>query len=203
MKSIFLFILLLPVALTGFSQNTCALKFGSCYFINCKHILVEFGDDVFTLGEWNDELPEVTFTIRAQNRRVLALVANGRLIYFSKSHFTVKSSTEEYSVVDDSTKRIIFLMKKVKPDHEDFTCQIDLYADLVMKNLDFFQCSPEKCNLNVMQNMNGAIFKGSDVVFTIYWFYANTYFDFSFHYSPFVRSFFAKKSGWKNLSEIE
>ncbi|MEO5674728.1 MAG: hypothetical protein ABIQ74_08775 [Chitinophagales bacterium] len=167
MKPLIPFILFVLIALPGFSQNSCAIKFGSCYFINCKYIVMVDNAPLFTIKQWVGDTPEVSFIIYDSFGKGRALVVNGKLLSGGESDFSVRSSPHEFSVIENNTNRILFLMTKVQPDMKDVQCQINLSADLRMKNGEVFQCTPQECNLGVMAQMNGAVFINSESVFTL------------------------------------
>src|SRR5436190_7921300 len=107
--------LTLSLSLHGAAQNSCALKFGSSYFINCAHLIVVKGEDLFTLGSWEGASPKISFSIYSSDGKKVGEVQNGKLITGNSSDYTILSTASEFTLNDKRTSRIIFYMKKVPP----------------------------------------------------------------------------------------
>src|SRR5438105_532685 len=93
-------VLMLSLSLHSAAQNNCALKFGSSYFINCAHLIVVKGEDLFTLGSWEGASPKINFTIYSSEGKKVCQIQNGQLVLGNASHYSIHSSASEFTFMD-------------------------------------------------------------------------------------------------------
>jgi hypothetical protein len=66
---------------------------------------------------------------------------------------------EGFTITDSRSERIVLMVKKVENKTEKRT-ELHVWADFFLPDGNRFQCSPDECNLPMLQMMTGSTFSG-------------------------------------------
>ncbi|MBW8049368.1 MAG: hypothetical protein FVQ77_03300 [Cytophagales bacterium] len=164
MKKLTLLLLSLQTCtVDGFTQpvKDCAVKIGSNYYINCKHIIVFQQQDVLTVTDTKGNSIKINFDIFSPNGKKVAAVKDGQLVEGNKDLYDIKSSDKEYTFMEKSTNRIICYVKRTF-NKEKNRCELQIWADMYMPSGFYFQCTPETTNVPLLNMMKGSTFTGAE-----------------------------------------
>ncbi|GEM_PF-6229752 len=154
------FALSLFVWLATYGQQHCAARLGGCYFIGCKSLVSYHDQDIVTFADWSNPVGTVNLDVYGTDRKLQAQVRSGKLTLGSPVRFKLKSTANEFSLIDGSTDRVICILKKVPSTTKAATCQVDVWLDLYVAGTGYFHCDPDSSNEPQLQMMPGSTFKG-------------------------------------------
>ncbi len=163
----FLFIGLLFSDLGLAAQQPCAAHLGGSWYINCKSLVSHHGQDVVTFSDWTDPVATVNLDIYSTKGVLEAQVRSGKLVKGDPERFVLKSGVAELSLIDDSTDRIICVLKKVASTTKQATCQVDVWLDLFVRGAGYFHCDPESSTDPTMEMMRSSTFTGMGAAVTL------------------------------------
>jgi hypothetical protein len=158
--------LLFPVIIMAQTDTACAVKIGSSYYINCRHIITFRGKDVLNVISTRETPVKINFDVYSSDGKKTAVVKEGKITEGASELFTISSSYTAFSFMEKSTKRIICYVKKIF-DKENSRCELHVWADMYMPSGFYFQCTPETTNVEMLNNMKGATFKNSGVAISL------------------------------------
>lgn len=142
-------------------QSPCAAHLGGSWFIGCKSLVSYQDQDIVTFGDWSDPIASVNLDVYGTDHKLQAQVRAGKLVKGSPERFKLKSSANEFSLVDGANDRVICILKKVPSTTKSASCQVDVWLDLYVAGAaGYFHCDPESSNEPQLQMMPGSTFKG-------------------------------------------
>jgi len=155
-----LFIGLLLFHFNVMAQNSCAIKIGSNYFIDCKHLISYKGIDVLSLEKTPGDSITVNFDVYATNGQKVATVNKGKIVEGNKDLFEIMANDTAYTFIEKATSRIIVHIHKYT-DPNSNKCVMDTWADMYMPTGFYFQCTPDTTNVNYLNWMRGNTIQGA------------------------------------------
>lgn len=117
--------------------------------------------DILTLNNTIEAAIGINLDVFSMEGKKVAKVSAGKLTEGDTSAYTIKSTSEEFTLIDNATNRILCYLK-VMSKSEAFSCEIHVWADLYMPNGFSFQCTPEETNVPFLQGIKGATFSNSE-----------------------------------------
>jgi len=167
MKSTFKATLLLLAGATLWATNIAAqnptdvcLKIGGSYFINCKRTIA-FGEQAIMTVSGDDKSGRmVNFDIFSPQGNLDATLKDGKFSGTNANDYAVLSIGDGFTVTDTRSDRIVLKVLNVENKTLNRN-EMYVWADFFLPDGNRFQCTPETCNVPMMQMMKGATFKNN------------------------------------------
>ena len=166
MKNIIKPILLLAfgVMLTTIAaaQNSdVSLKIGGSYFINCKRTIAFGEQSVMSVSGDDKTGRKVNFDIFSPSGTLDASLKDGSFSGAKAKFYAINRFDNGFTVVDTRNDRIVLKIVSVENKAQKRN-DLHVWADFFLPNGERFQCTPEECNVPMMQMMKGATFSNNE-----------------------------------------
>lgn len=163
-KTTFLLLSVAMISSTSLSaqnQKDVCLKIGGSYFINCKRTIA-FGEQaVMTVSGDDKSGRKVNFDIFSPQGVLDASLKDGKFSGTNANAYSIKNIGEGFTVTDTRSNRMVLKVMNVenKPQKRN---ELHVWADFFLPDGNRFQCTPEECNVPMMQMMKGATFSNNE-----------------------------------------
>lgn len=148
-------------ATTTAQSSDISLKIGGSYFINCKRTIA-FGEQAVMTVSGDDKTGrKVNFDIFSPSGTLDASLRDGNFSGAKARFYAVSRFADGFTVVDTRNDRTV--LKIVSVENKAMKRNdLHVWADFFLPNGERFQCTPEECNVPMMQMMKGATFKNNE-----------------------------------------
>lgn len=152
---------ILTTGLAAQNEKDVCLKIGGSYFINCKRTIA-FGDQAVMSVSGDDKSGrKVNFDIFSPRGVLDASLKDGRFSGPQANAYAIKSTGEGFTITDTRSDRIVLMIKNVENKTRNRN-ELHVWADFFLPNGNRFQCTPEECNVPMLQMMKGATFERNE-----------------------------------------
>jgi len=153
--------MILATSVAAQNQKDVCLKIGGSYFINCKRTIT-FGEQAVMTVSGDDKSGRmVNFDIFSPQGILDASLKDGKFSGTNASAYSIKNIGEGFTITDARSNRIVLKVITVENKAQKRN-ELHVWADFFLPDGNRFQCTPEECNVPMMQMMKGATFANSE-----------------------------------------